>query len=149
MTGSTGRNGIFQTTYRTTLVSGFCTITATVGKSKGSVMIDQESPLAKTPYVIGFVASSTKLSANGTSTTTATATVTNDGKAVSADPVIVTSVASSNGSCGAVVLGSATTNSSGQATAVYTSSTVKGTCQLKATEAFSGSSSGAVVIQQH
>lgn len=146
--GRTNRDGILWLSYHSSAGVGFCTIGATVGKGYGSASIDQTSPFAKVPYLITLAATSTQVSANGSATTTLTATVTNGGAAVSGDPVLVTSVASKSGSCGLVALGSSSTNSSGQLTAVYTASSVQGSCKLVATEAFSGSSSGELTIQQ-
>jgi hypothetical protein len=147
-TGRTNRDGIFQTSYRTSLVSGFCVVTANVGKGKGSVTIDQRSPLAKVPYVVKLATQSSKVTANGTATTSLTVTVTNGSAGVSGDPVLVTGISGRPGSCGVVALGSTSTSSSGGVTAVYTASNVRGSCQLKATEALSGASSNAVTIQQ-
>jgi hypothetical protein len=65
-----------------------------------------------------------------------------------ANPVLITSISGKSGSCGVVAVGSSATSSSGQLTAVYTTSDVKGSCLLSATEAFSGSSSGAITINQ-
>lgn len=146
--GRTDRKGIFQESYRSSLGVGFCTISAAVGKGKGSISIDQKNPFAKVKYLITLAAKSTSLSADGSATTTLTATVTNHGTAVSADPVLISSASLKAGSCGVVALGSSSTNSSGQLTAVYTTSDVKGSCQLSATEAISGSSSGALTITQ-
>jgi hypothetical protein len=146
--GRTNRQGIFETWYHSSVGVGFCTISAAVGRGHGAITIDQKSPLAKVPYLITMVAKSTNLKANGSATTTITATVTNGSASVSADPVLITSTSLTPGSCGSVALGSASTSSNGQVTAVYTTSTVQGNCKLVATEAFSGSSSGAVTIQQ-
>jgi hypothetical protein len=146
--GRTNRDGILQLWYNSSTRVGFCKIGAAVGKGTGSVSIDQMSPFAKVPYLITLAAQSTQLSANGSATTTLTASVTNGGAAVSGDPVLLASVASKSGSCGLVALGSASTNSSGQVTAVYTASSVQGSCKFHAIEAFSGSSSGEITIQQ-
>jgi len=140
--GVTNSLGQVSTTYTATTTIGTCTITATEANSGGSgtALITQSSP----PNSVSVSATASTVAANGTSTSTLTATVLNPGgTAVSGDTV--NWVAS--GTCGTVNPASGTTNSSGQATSVYISSSTAGWCTVKATETATGGS-GSTNIDQ-
>jgi adhesin/invasin len=149
--GATGHNGMFRTTYTSSSVVGFCTVTVTSGTATASVTIDQKDPTlaaALTVYSIAASAKPTHLKANGTSTSTITVTVTNGTSAVPGDAIWIGERALRPGACGTVARGAATTDSNGQVTATYTSSTKAGNCLLRAREASTAAASGAIVIHQ-
>ena len=149
--GTTRRDGVFSTTYTASSVVGFCTITATSGTATGSVTLDQRDPTlatAGTRYRIRGTANPTRIAPNGTSTSTITFTVTNGATAVANDAIWVSSASLGHRACGTVSLSSPTTGSNGQVTATYTSSTSRGICLLRATEAATARSSNPVLIRQ-
>jgi hypothetical protein len=149
--GTTGRNGTFSVTYTASSTVGFCTITAASGSATGSATVTQIDPTlaaAKTTYTIAASAKPSSLAANGTSTSTITLTVTNGSAAVTGDAVLVSERALKAGACGALAYGAPVTDSSGQDTVTYTSSTSRGNCVLRAFEASTGANSGAIVIHQ-
>jgi hypothetical protein len=150
-TGETGRNGFFSTSYTASSTVGFCTITATSGTTSASTTIDQIDPTlagSNTHYTVTAAASTRKLVANGTSTSTVTIVVTNGTSPVTGDAILVTVRSWRNGICGNVVLGAPTTDGTGTVTATYTSSTFNGVCVLRAWEAATGSHSKAIAILQ-
>lgn len=148
--GTTGRNGMFRTTYTSSSVVGFCTITATSGSATASVTIDQLDPTlaaASTRYTLTAAAKPAHVKADGTSTSTVTITVLNGSTPVAGDAVVVGERALQPKACGAIVLGAATTDASGRVTATYTSSTSRGNCFLRAQEAATGANDVLVIHQ--
>jgi adhesin/invasin len=140
--GVTNSLGQVTVTYTASSTVGTCTITATEANTGGSgtVLITQSTP----PNTVSVAPASASVAANGSSTQTFTATVLNpSGTAVSGDTV--SWVAS--GTCGTMNPASGTTNSSGQATSVYISSTTAGWCTIKATESATGGSGSANIDQ--
>ena len=125
---TTGNLGQAFTTYTASTAAGTCTIIATDIdlREAGSTTITQTTP------GVAVVASPASLGANGSSTATITATVTNPiGAPVLGDPVYFTT---SGSACGTFSSASATTNSLGQALTTYTASTAAGTCTITAAE---------------
>jgi hypothetical protein len=128
--------------------AGFCTVTATEATtgSTATAVIDQYITTSGS-YTVAVAADPTSILANGTSTSTITATVTNAlGNPVSGDQVIF----SDNGAnaCGTLPSGAVTTGTAGTATVTYTSNTTAGTCAITAQEAEAASSSTAVTVTQ-
>jgi hypothetical protein len=146
LSGRTNRNGIFQTTYRSSTTTGFCTTTATIGTSKGSVVIVQTNPLAASPDSVTLSTKSTKISRD--QVIGLAITVQNGGAPAANDPVMITETAGQPAACGALDPDETTTDASGQLTVLYYGSNVAGNCQLRAIESVSGASSNALVIQQ-
>ncbi|TMD10004.1 MAG: hypothetical protein E6J01_00185, partial [Chloroflexi bacterium] len=127
----TNAAGQASVVYAASIVAGPCNITATEADSasSGSTVVSQFMP----PNNVFVSAVPLSLPANGTSTTTIVATVTNAiGAAVSGDTVSFTTFANPPGACGTLSQVAATTNASGQATAIYTASTTIGFCTITA-----------------
>ena len=101
---------------------------ATGGQS-GSVSINQFQ------YAVGVATSSANLPADGASTSTVTATITNPntGAPIAGDTVTFTPSGAACSSTGAV--GPVSTNASGQASMTYTAGTSVGSCTITAAEA--------------
>lgn len=150
--GTTGRNGMFRTTYTSSLVVGFCTVTVTSGAATASTTIDQIDPVlaaASTRYSISATVKPRHLKADGKSATTATITVTNGSLPVAGDAIFVGERSLRANACGTIALSSPTTDALGQVTVTYTASTTAGGCFLRAQEAQTGAATGGVVIHQH
>src|SRR5207245_9558843 len=106
--------------------------------SSGSTVVTQVMP----PNNVFVSAVPLSMPANGTSTATVIANVTNAiGAAVASDTVSFTTFANPPGACGTLSQVTATTNASGQATALYTASTTIGFCTITAAEASGGNGS--------
>jgi hypothetical protein len=95
---------------------------------------------------VAVTANPSSLTANGTSTSTVTATVTNSGVPVSGDEVGFLTSGSPSAACGLLSFPTPT-NSSGQATVTYTASTTAGTCTITATEDDYGQSGSTTITQ--
>ncbi len=109
------------------------------------VFVDESGYFAPQPSSGVFVsASPSSIAANGTSTSTVTATVRKGGAVVSGDQVSFTV---SPSTCGALNPLTAVTNTSGVATTTYTSSTTQGTCTVTAAEANSGMTGATSIVQ--
>jgi hypothetical protein len=146
VTTKTNRSGIAQTVYRTSATVGFCTATATVGTSKGTIVIDQTSPTVTAPYSVTLAARSSKIQRDEIEPLTIT--VENGGAPVVSDLIRMTETPLQAGACGSIGPSNMTTNAAGQVTVRYYGSNKTGSCQLEVSEAMSGATSNAVVIQQ-
>jgi hypothetical protein len=145
-TATTGSTGNATTTYIASTTTGPCTVTATEGNSglSNSTTITQTAP----PNVVAVAPGAATVAASGSSTQTFTATVTNfGGFVVAGDSVTFTISGRPGGACGTMNPSAGTTNSSGQVTSVYISSTTSGFCTVTATEANTGGSGSAIVDQ--
>jgi adhesin/invasin len=129
---NTDGSGNAVSTYTTSITAGSCTLTATEAQSGFAATVAfVQDPV---PNKIAVTASPSAIPADGASTSTVTATVTNGrtGAAVSAEAVTFTS----SGTCGTPgTSGPTNTNSSGQASYTYTSSTTTGFCTITAKDA--------------
>jgi hypothetical protein len=148
---ATSAGGVATTTYSGTTGNGFCTVTATeatagtgeTGPAVGTVVIDNTTAGATTVLTESGPAS---IQANGTSTTTVTATT---APVVASDPVLLTATPSVAGACGTLSATTGTTNASGVASFTYTSSTTAGgTCTITAIEASNAAHAATAVISQ-
>jgi len=150
--GTTNGSGQLVETYISSTTVGFCTIAATEANTSqmGTGMVTQTMAApANAPFTVTVAASPTTLQANGTSTSTVTATVMNTvPAAVSGDPVMFTLTPSVAGACGTLSATSGTTNGAGQVVVTYTSNSgVKGTCTVTANEAQDGKNGTAVITE--
>jgi hypothetical protein len=140
--GVTGTYGFLKVTYTSNSNVGFCTITANVGSVTASftlVQIDPALAAAMTHYRTHLAASTHSLHADGTSTSTLTATVINGTTPVASDDVIFGTISLWHGACGVVAPAATATDSNGQVMATYTASTHTGLCLVWAREADTGS----------
>jgi hypothetical protein len=130
--------------YTASDTSGACTVTATDTEgANGTATVTQSS----TGPVVQVFAFPNVINADGTSTSRVVATVTNGGVSVGAGAnVAFSDVAGTSGSCGSISSSPVKTNANGQATVTYTSSHVKGTCTITATDI--GNTTGSAVILQ-
>jgi adhesin/invasin len=146
--GVTDVAGNVSTTYTASHTSGFCTITAHEANTgaDGQTTIDQTTFPPTTTNTVGVVANPASIPANGTSHSTVTATVTNGATPVVGDPVVLT-LSGPPGVCGSISPTSGTTNSSGQVTGIYTSTTTAGTCTVTAKEANTAASGSTGIAQ--
>ena len=162
--------GVASFTYTSSTTVGFCAITATEAAqgAKGSATVAQVTVVPPSSfYAIGVVASPVSIPANGTSTSTVTATVTGQDLALVPGDEVMFSI-SPTATCGtftAVVTGSGTdtivtggqeafVNTGvltgllpGAAGLTYTSSATPGTCTVTAQEANQGLSSTTTITQ--
>ncbi len=150
--GTTGRHGFFVTAYTASSTVGFCTITATSGALTATTTLVQLDPTlaaAGTAYHVQAAATPTRITADGTSTSTVTLSVQSATTPVAGDPIWVSELGRlGRATCGTVALSSLTTDASGQDTVTYTASSTPGRCVLRVTEAATGRSSRAVVVHQ-
>jgi hypothetical protein len=145
--GRTNAGGTFATTYRSSSVSGFCTVAASAGQVNGSVIVDQTSPTVSSKNEIALGAKSTSLAPGAT--TTLTVSVSNGGSAVVGDVVDLTASPLEPGACGVLTQQAAATDANGIVTATYQSPSGKGgVCRLRAGEAQSGAKSNVVAIHE-
>ncbi|GAC1517954.1 MAG: hypothetical protein NVS1B12_07690 [Acidimicrobiales bacterium] len=147
--GTTDSSGNVNAVYTASSTSGFCTITATESAtgSQGQARIDQTST-SSPPATVTITPSSKTLPANGTSTQTFMAQVTNAAGAVSNDPVSFTTSGSPSAACGNLSQPTVSpTDTNGNATVTYTASSTQGTCTITATEANGGAKATATVTQ--
>jgi adhesin/invasin len=148
--GTTNSSGQVTTAYVTSSTVGFCTLKATesgTGQS-GSATITQEQKTApaNSPYTVKVSASPTSIAADGKTTSTVTATVTDTTSApVNGDSVMFVATPDVTGGCGTLSTTTGTTGVTGTVTATYTASTVTGApaCTISATEAVTGQTSTA------
>jgi adhesin/invasin len=142
---TTNALGQAATTYTASITPGTCTVKATEAQS-GSSASTTITQAGATPNFVAVSASSSAVPASGTSTSTVTATVTApSGAAVSGDAVTFTTSGNPAGACGSLNPPSGSTNSSGQVTSVYISSTTVGFCTFTAVEASGGKGSATIV----
>jgi hypothetical protein len=111
-----------------------------------NIVIDAFGYFTPPPPAVRVVASPSSLSADGSSTSALTVTVTNGSGLVFDDAVTLTTTPSVAGSCG-IASATGRTNASGQVTSTYTASVTAGSCTITATEA-NGGTTGTVVITQ-
>jgi adhesin/invasin len=146
---TTGTNGAVTTTYPSSAVVGSCTILASAAASgtTGTVVIAQ-TPVS-TVYAEAISINPTTIPADGKSTSSVTAGVTENGGGLANDVVTFTLGAPSEpGSCGTLASTTETTGSNGVTPAdTYTASTVPGTCSITAKDA-DGSTVAATYITQ-
>jgi adhesin/invasin len=139
---ATNGSGVATTTYKASLVVGFCNVTGTEAGNGSSAVTTIAQKGTSTTTAITVTATPASIAANGTSTSTITATVTGAGAAN--DPVAFTTVGAA---CGTLSSMFATTNASGVASVTYTSSTTAGACGIGAVEANGGKANATVVTQ--
>jgi adhesin/invasin len=98
--------------------------------------------------VVSLSASPSTIAGNGSTSSTISVTVTTmSGSPEPGDTVTFSSAGNPAAACGSVYPTSVTTNSAGQASASYTSSTSGGSCTLTATETSTGASASTTVTQ--
>jgi adhesin/invasin len=151
--GSTGATNTPVTAlYQASLTPGFCTVTATESATgaTSTSLIDQTANPAPITYSVAVSAAPSSIPADGTSTSTISATVTTTnpvpGTPVAGDTVMFTVAGAHAGTINTVF---ATTNASGVATTTYKSSTTPGTpaATITAKEAAAGQSGTTTVNQ--
>jgi hypothetical protein len=148
-TSPTDGNGNSTVTYTatTTVISPACTITATESQTAqfGSSTINQTKPA----NTIVVAANPQVLRGDGVSSSTVTITVTDGvtGAPVNADLLTIGKSGTPTAACGTIAA-TATTNSNGQATVVYITSTTPGFCLITVTDVGPPAGSGSVQIQQ-
>jgi hypothetical protein len=147
---TTGAGGPAAASYTASTTAGVCTVTATeaFGGASNSTSITQGPVI----YSVAVTATPPTITANGLSTSTITATVTNTfGDPAPGDTVTFTIPNTYPGPHGAFNGGVATltaiTNAQGVATVTYTSSTTAGFSIVKATESATGGSGTASIDQ--
>ncbi len=148
--GTASHHGRFSTTYTASSVVGFCTVTVTADSATTSFVIDQIDPTqaaADNHYTLTLATSAHSIKADGTSTSTITATVTNGATPVSGDPVNFVTRAVHAGSCGAIVTSGPSTDVNGVVTFTYTSSTHRGICLIRVREAATSASNLTPILQ--
>jgi hypothetical protein len=143
--GTTNASGAVTTTYTASISAGNCDVVATEangGNKSAAATINQ----AQVPNTIKGTANPSSISANGSSTSTVTATVTDvTGAAVAGDSVLFTVPSAT---CGKVSPTAAVkTDANGVASVTYTSSTTPGFCGVTATEAGTGSAVTVTITQ--
>jgi hypothetical protein len=111
-----------------------------------NIVIDAFGFFAPPPPAVTVTANPTSVPADGATTSTITATVTNGSGVAFDDAVTLTTTPSVTGSCGTTTA-PGSTNAAGQVTSTYTASTTPGTCTITATEA-NNQTTGSVVITQ-
>jgi adhesin/invasin len=144
--------GVASFTYTSSTTVGFCTVTATeAGQgAKGTATVDQVTVVPPSSfYAITVQASPPSIPANGTSTSTITATVTGQNTApISGDEVMFSLVGTD---CGTFVAGASpqylATGAPGTAVETYTSSTTYGTCTVDVQEANQAQVNSTVITQ--
>jgi len=143
----TDSNGQVTATYTSTSSPSFCTITVfDASGGSGKVRIVQTNP-ASAALVTTVTATPASIAADGSSTSTVTATVKTSGGTLvpDGDHVQWTLTGSPAAACPAAPVSGNTV--SGQVSFTYTSTTTVGTCSITATEANSASSGSATVTQ--
>ncbi|TMD10005.1 MAG: hypothetical protein E6J01_00190 [Chloroflexi bacterium] len=149
-TVTTDASGNAVTTYTSSTTAGTCTITAKDAISTGSSV---GTPVAQTPVPnnIAVSANPSSIRADGTSTSTITATVTTGvgGTAVSGDTVNFTAAGSPGATCTNANLSAltGTTNAAGQVTVTLTATTTVGFCTVTATETGTSQTNNTVVTE--
>jgi hypothetical protein len=129
-------------------VPGTCTITAT----EAAMNLQATTTITLTPVfdTVSVASSPPAIVANGTSTSTVTATVTLGSTPVAGDKVTFVATPHPGGACSALPAAATTgilTNASGQASFTYNSTTTPGFCSIAATEHTTGSSGAGSVDQ--
>jgi adhesin/invasin len=129
--GTTDSSGQITSTFTAGTTGGSCTVTATEADTGqvGSALItvNANNSVKVTP-------ASSNVAANGSATASLTATVKNpSGVVVPNDDLTITLSPSNSGSCGSATM-NGLTNSSGQLTISYISSSTSGFCTVTATE---------------
>jgi adhesin/invasin len=144
---NTGTGSTVSATYTSSITAGFCTVTATEATTgaSGTALIDQTQNPAPTGNAVAVAAAPPFILANGSATSTITATVTNSSGPVAGDTV---QFSPSGTGIGTLTASFGTTNGSGVATVTYTASTtLYATATVTATEANGGASGNATVDQ--
>jgi adhesin/invasin len=143
---TTDANGNAAVTYTagTTVDVVGCKVIATEANTAQSG--SGTEPQTTVPNTITVSANPSSIAANGTSSSTISITVTNPAGNGVAEGVVIGKSGNPTLACGTVPA-AATTNSSGNASVVYISSTTTGFCTITVTDASGGSST--VTITQH
>lgn len=150
---TTNNSGVATTTYTSSTNTGTCDISALEGNTGAAnappgAVITQGAVINATN--VSFSPPQATLQANGTSQQTFTVTVTRNSVPVNGDSVAFTATPTAQGSgagaCGTLSPTTATTQASGTATLIYTSSSTPGFCTITASE--SGGASGTAQVTQ-
>src|SRR5207245_203163 len=146
-------SGNAATTYTSSTTAGTCTIDATDAISGGTTGVGTHTVITQTavPNNIAVSANPSSIRADGTSTSTITATVTTGvgGTPVSGDVVNFSAVGNPAGTCSNTNLSAltATTNAAGQATVTLTAATTVGFCTVTAIETGTSQTNNTVVTE--
>jgi hypothetical protein len=155
---TTNSSGQASVTYTAPYTTGFCTITATEataqtgesGPQSGSAVLDDIASTAPaTAPKVTITPATSSVQANGTATDTLTISVEEGTSPVPNDQVLVSLPSPLPAYCGTLSASDVTTNSSGQATVTYTSSTTASTtpCTITAVEALEAESGNTSINQ--
>lgn len=146
-------SGNAATTYTSSTTAGTCTIDATDAISGGTTGAGTQTVITQTavPNNIAVSANPSSIRADGSSTSTITATVTTGvgGTAVSGDVVTFSAVGNPAATCSNTSLSAltATTNAAGQATITLTANTTVGFCTVTAVEGGTSQTNNTVVTE--
>ncbi len=143
-TVNTDSSGNAVATYTSSTTPGFCAVTATESGSGNTSSTSINQTASSTVATVAVAATPPSITADGTSTSSITATVTGAASAPIVGDQVMFSVSSGGGT---FVNAFATTNASGVATVTYTSSTSVGSFTITAQEA-NGANSGQGTITQ-
>jgi adhesin/invasin len=124
-------------------------VVGAIESDSSATTTDTITQTAPSGYQTTVSASPSTITANGMSTSTVTATVTDSGTAVNDDPVTFSGASNETGACSAgIPAGAITTGTTGESQFTYTSTTSVGECVITAKESF-GSSAGTATITQN
>jgi hypothetical protein len=147
---ATGTNGDTPPiTYIASTTPGTCTIyAATSGSSSIGTAVISQNPVVTNKHLIALTISPNSLPANGTSTSSIQAAVTDNNADDSGDTVTFTETANVFDACGTLSATTETTGTNGLTPVVtYTATRVAGECTITATESQEGATAGGTITQ--